>query len=44
MGSLTAPLPEMGFEADEHIIERDGQTKLESGLAVDPDFARGGKQ
>ena len=40
----TGPLPKMAFEADEHIIERYGQTKLESGLAVDPDFARGGKQ
>jgi 8-oxo-dGTP diphosphatase len=41
---LTGPLPEMAFEADEHIIEGYGQTKLESGLAVDPDLARGGKQ
>jgi hypothetical protein len=38
------PLPEMALEADEHIIERYGQTKLEWGLAVDPDFARGGNR
>jgi hypothetical protein len=44
MPPLTGPLPEMAFEADEHIIEGYGQTKLESGLAVDPDLARGGKQ
>ena len=36
---LAEPLPEMAFEADEHIIERYRQTKLERGLPVDPDFA-----
>ena len=37
--SLAGPLPEMAFEADEHIIERYRQTELEWGLPVDPDFA-----
>ena len=41
---LAGPLPEMAFEADEHIIERYRQTKLEWGLPVDPDFACGGNQ
>ena len=36
---LSGPLPEMAFEADEHIIERYHKTKL-AGLLVDPDFAR----
>jgi hypothetical protein len=34
---LSGPLPEMAFEADAHIIERYGKTKL-SGAPVDPDF------
>jgi 8-oxo-dGTP diphosphatase len=41
---LAGPLPEMAFEADEHIIERYRQTKLEWGLPVDPDFACGGNR
>jgi 8-oxo-dGTP diphosphatase len=41
---LSGPLPEMAFEADERIIERYRQTKLEWGLPVDPDFAYGGNQ
>ena len=41
---LAGPLPEMAFEADEHIIERYRQTKLEWGLPVDPGFACGGSQ
>jgi hypothetical protein len=40
--SLAEPLPEMAFEADEHIIERHRQTKLERGLPVDPDSGCGG--
>ena len=36
---LSGPLPEMAFEADEHIIERYRRTKLK-GLPVDPDFAK----
>jgi 8-oxo-dGTP diphosphatase len=36
---LAGPLPEMASEADEHIMERYQQTKLEWGLPVDPDFA-----
>jgi 8-oxo-dGTP diphosphatase len=36
---LSGPLPEMAFEADEHIIERYQKTKLKEGLPVDPDFA-----
>jgi 8-oxo-dGTP diphosphatase len=36
---LAGPLPEMAFEADEHIIERYRQTQGEWGLPVDPDFA-----
>jgi 8-oxo-dGTP diphosphatase len=36
---LAGPLPEMAFEADEHIIERCRQTELEWALPVDPDFA-----
>jgi ADP-ribose pyrophosphatase YjhB (NUDIX family) len=36
---LSGPLPEMAFEADEHIIERYHKTKLEEGLPVDPDYA-----
>jgi 8-oxo-dGTP diphosphatase len=35
---LTGPLPEMAFEADEHIIARYHQMQLE-GAPVDPDFA-----
>ena len=35
---LSGPLPEMAFEADEHIIERYRKTKLE-GLPVDPRYA-----
>jgi 8-oxo-dGTP diphosphatase len=41
---LAGPLPEMAVEADEHIIERYRQTKLEWGLPVDPDFVCGGNQ
>jgi 8-oxo-dGTP diphosphatase len=41
---LVEPLPEMAFEADEHIIERYRQAKLEWGLPVDPGFACGGNQ
>jgi 8-oxo-dGTP diphosphatase len=41
---LEEPLPEIAFEADEYIIERYRQTKLERGLPVDADFARGGNQ
>ena len=36
---LSGPLPEMAFEADEHIIERYRQTEPEWGLPVDRDFA-----
>jgi len=36
---LSGPLPEMAFEADEHIIERYQKTKVEERLPVDPDFA-----
>jgi 8-oxo-dGTP diphosphatase len=36
---LAGPLPQMAFEADEHIIERYRQTELDWGLPVDPDFA-----
>jgi ADP-ribose pyrophosphatase YjhB (NUDIX family) len=36
---LSGPLPEMAFEADEHIIERYRKTKLK-GLTVDPEFGR----
>jgi 8-oxo-dGTP diphosphatase len=35
---LAEPLPEMAFEADQHIIERVWKTKLE-GAPVDPDYA-----
>jgi ADP-ribose pyrophosphatase YjhB (NUDIX family) len=35
---LAGPLPEMAFEADQHIIERYWKTKLE-GAPVDPDYA-----
>jgi ADP-ribose pyrophosphatase YjhB (NUDIX family) len=35
---LLGPLPEMAFEADAHIIERYGRTRLK-GAPVDPDFA-----
>jgi 8-oxo-dGTP diphosphatase len=35
---LAGPLPEMAFEADQHIIERYWSTKLK-GAPVDPDFA-----
>jgi ADP-ribose pyrophosphatase YjhB (NUDIX family) len=35
---LSGPLPDMAFEADAHIIQRYGKTKLE-GAPVDPDFA-----
>jgi len=41
---LAEPLPEMAFEADEQIIERYRQTKLEWGLPVDAGFACGGNQ
>jgi 8-oxo-dGTP diphosphatase len=41
---LAEPLPEMAFEADEHIIEGYRQTKLAWGLPVDRDFACGGRQ
>jgi 8-oxo-dGTP diphosphatase len=37
--SFSGPLPEMAFEADERIIERYQQTKLEGGLPIDPDFS-----
>ena len=36
---LSGPLPEMAFEADEHIVERYQKTKLEERLPVDPGFA-----
>ena len=36
---LSGPLPEMAFEADEHIIARYQKMKLEGGLPVDPNFA-----
>lgn len=36
---LSGPLPEMAFEADEHIIARVQQMPLDQGLPVDPDFA-----
>jgi ADP-ribose pyrophosphatase YjhB (NUDIX family) len=36
---LSGPLPEMAFEADEHIIERYWKTELK-GLPVDSGFAR----
>ena len=35
---LEGQLPEMAFEADQHIIERYSKTRLE-GAPVDPDFA-----
>ena len=35
---LAGPLPEMAFEADQHIIERYWSTKLK-GAPVDPDYA-----
>ena len=35
---LEGPLPEIAFEADQHIIERYAKTRLE-GAPVDPDFA-----
>jgi ADP-ribose pyrophosphatase YjhB (NUDIX family) len=41
---LAEPLPEMAFEADEHIIERHRQMKLRWGLPVDPGFACGVNQ
>jgi ADP-ribose pyrophosphatase YjhB (NUDIX family) len=37
---LSGPFPEMAFEADEFIIRRVQETKLEVGLPVDPDFAK----
>ena len=37
---LSGPLPEMAFEADEHIIETYRRADIEWGLPVDPDFAR----
>lgn len=37
---MSGPLPEMAFEADEHIIERYQTMQPSDGLAVDPDFAR----
>ena len=36
---LQGPLPDMAFEADRHIIERYGKTRLE-GAPVDPVYAR----
>lgn len=36
---LSGSLPEMAFEADEHIIERCWKTKLKERLPVDPDLA-----
>lgn len=36
---LSGPVPEMAFEADEHIIRRYHKTKHEDGLPVDQDFA-----
>jgi 8-oxo-dGTP diphosphatase len=36
---LSGSLPEMAFEADEHIIARYQKMKLEGGLPVDPNFA-----
>jgi len=36
---LSGPLPEIAFEADEHIIERYRLMKLEQVLPVDQDFA-----
>jgi hypothetical protein len=36
--SLNGPLPEIAFEADQHIIERYTATRLE-GAPVDPDYA-----
>jgi 8-oxo-dGTP diphosphatase len=37
---MSGPLPEMAFEADEHIVERYQTKQTGVGLAVDPDFAR----
>jgi 8-oxo-dGTP diphosphatase len=37
--SVSGPLPEMAFEADERIIERYQTMKPEEGLPVDPAFA-----
>jgi 8-oxo-dGTP diphosphatase len=39
---LSGPLPEMAFEADEHIIERYRQAETEWGLPVDLRFASQG--
>ena len=36
---LSGPLPDMAFEADEHIIARVRQIALDQGLPVDLDFA-----
>ena len=36
---LSGPLPDMAFEADEHIIARVQQMTLDQGLPVDPDYA-----
>ena len=36
---LSGPLPEMAFEADEHIIARVQQMTLDQGLPVDSEFA-----
>ena len=36
--SLSGPLPDMAFEADEWIIERYRQTKCDEALPADPDF------
>ena len=37
---LSGPLPEIGFEADEHIIRRYHKTKHEDGLPVDQYFSK----
>ena len=37
---LSGPLPNMAFEADEHIIRRAQRTELEEKLPVDPDFGK----
>lgn len=38
---LSGPLPDMAFEADEHIIRKYPKTNLEGGLPVDPGFSWG---
>ena len=37
---LSGPLPEIAFEADEHIIRRYHKTRHEVGLPVDQDFSK----